>query len=185
MEQLEMFLPDGTHAGCGVDRARAHAEGVLHGASHVFICRKRNGEIEMLLQRRALCKDSFPGCLDISSAGHIERGSDFLETALKEMSEELGLSISPDDLTELLTQTVDIQSVFHGKPFIDREINRVYLYVPEGEPAFRIQEEELSETVWMNLNTVLARVRANDPEYCLEADELERAVRRIGEIMNG
>ncbi len=183
MEQLELFLPDGTHAGGGVDRARAHAEGILHGASHVFVCRKKNGEIEVLLQRRALCKDSFPGCLDISSAGHIERGSDFLDTAMKEMSEELGLSVLGDDLVELLMQTVDIHSVFHGKPFIDREINRVYLYVPEEAPVFRIQEEELSEVVWMKLDEVLLRVRANDPEYCLEADELERAVHRIREIM--
>ena len=29
----------------------------------------------------------------------------------------------------------------------------------------------------------LVRVRANDPEYCMEADELERAVCRIREIM--
>ncbi len=179
-----MFLPDGTAAGCGADRARAHAEGILHGASHVFICRKRGGVIEVLLQRRAQCKDSFPGCLDISCAGHIERGSDFLETALKELSEELGLSVSPDALTELLVQTVDIHSIFRGQPFIDREINRVYLYVPEEEPVFRIQEEELSEVVWMGLDEVLERVRAGKSEYCLEADELERAVCRIREIMN-
>ena len=184
MEKLERFLPDGTSAGCGVERARAHAEGILHGASHIFICRKRNGVIEVLLQRRALCKDSYPGCLDISSAGHIEHGSDFLQTAMKEMEEELGLRVSADDLRELFMQTVDLSSCFRGQPFIDREINRVYLYVPEEEPIFRIQQEELSEVLWMRLDEVLRRVRMGDPEYCLEAEELERAVRRIGEIMN-
>ena len=81
-------------------------------------------------------------------------------------------------------QMVNIHSIFHNRPFIDREINRLYLYVPEEDPVFRIQPEELSEVVWMNLDSVLERVRANDPEYCLEADELERAVRRIKEILN-
>jgi len=184
MEQLEMFLPDGSPADCGVDRTRAHAEGILHGASHVFICRKQNDVIEILLQRRASSKDSFPNCLDISSAGHIERGSDFLQTAVKELSEELGLNVSPNCLHEIFMQTVDIRSFFHGRPFIDREINRVYLYIPAEEPALRIQQEELSEVVWMNLDTVLARVRANDPEYCLESDELERAVPHIKKLLH-
>ena len=53
----------------------------------VFICRKQHGAIDVLLPRRSLCKDSFPGCLDTYSAGHIDRGSHFLETAIKEMSE--------------------------------------------------------------------------------------------------
>jgi len=183
MEQLEMFLPDGTRAGCGVDRARAHAQGILHGASHVLICRKQKGMIEVLLQRRAPGKDSYPGCLDTSSAGHIERGSDFLQTALREMEEELGLRVLAEELRELFVQRVELESLFHGRPFIDREINRVYLYVPREEPVFRIQAEELSEVVWMNLDAVLERVRAGDGEYCLEADELEKAARCIREIM--
>lgn len=182
-EQLEVFLPDGTRTGKGVDRKRAHAEGILHGASHIFICRKENGAIEMLLQRRSPNKDSYPGCLDISSAGHVERGSDFEETALKEMSEELGLNVPPQELKMLFIQHVNLTSNFHGEQFIDREVNAVYLYIPKEELHFTLQPEELSEVIWMDIEAVLERVREGDSEYCLEADEFEKAVEKIREIM--
>ncbi len=182
-ELLEMFYEDGTPMGMGVSRSRAHAEGIMHGASHIFICKKENGKIKVLLQRRSLGKDSFPGCLDTSSAGHIDYGSDFMETALREMQEELGISVSAQQLTELFMQKVDITSVFRGKTFIDCEVNKVYLYVPEAEPDFRIQQEELSEVVWMDMDEVLQKVRRCDPEYCLEAEEFEKVVQRVNELM--
>lgn len=81
-ERLEVFRADGTAAGCDVERNEAHEKGILHGASHVFICRRDADGLKVLLQRRSADKDSYPGCLDTSSAGHIARGSDFLETAL-------------------------------------------------------------------------------------------------------
>ena len=85
--------------GESVSRTTAHEKGILHGASHVFIYRVSDSEsIEFLLQRRSINKDSYPGCLDISSAGHIEYGMDFLDTALKELHEELGIDVKPNEL---------------------------------------------------------------------------------------
>ena len=43
------------------------------------------------MQKRSLRKNSFPGCYDVSSAGHIKAGDDYLESALRELSEELGI----------------------------------------------------------------------------------------------
>ena len=43
-------------------------------------------------------KDSFPGCYDISSAGHISAGDEPLETALRELEEELGIKAEPEQL---------------------------------------------------------------------------------------
>ena len=48
---------------------------------------------DVLLQKRSENKDSFPGSYDISSAGHIPSGVDFLESALRELEEELGIPV--------------------------------------------------------------------------------------------
>jgi len=43
-------------------------------------------------------KDSFPCRYDTSSAGHIQAGDEPLESAVRELSEELGIQANPDDL---------------------------------------------------------------------------------------
>lgn len=56
--------------------------------------RRKNGVLEVLLQKRSDEKDSFPGCYDISSAGHIPAGQGFVDSALRELKEELGVTAS-------------------------------------------------------------------------------------------
>ena len=56
-----------------------HREGDYHRAVHVWLFAERTQEL--LLQRRASCKDSWPDLWDISSAGHISAGDSSLITA--------------------------------------------------------------------------------------------------------
>lgn len=176
-ELLAVMNEDGRPTGDGVSREDAHKTGVLHGASHIYICKRVDGDLFFLLQRRSGGKDSFPGCLDISSAGHIEKGSDFLETATKELNEELGITVLPDELTELFTQTVDITSEFRGKAFVDREINKIYLLEKDVcISELNLQITEVSEVVWRSVDDIVAALESNDEEYCLNTQEFYRVV---------
>src|SRR6185312_12242204 len=78
-------------------------KGALHGASHVWIWRKSGNDIELLLQKRVANKRTWPGFYDISTAGHIDFGETPLAAAIREASEELGITIKPMDLKELFT----------------------------------------------------------------------------------
>lgn len=60
-------------------RSEVHRDGDYHRAVHVCIYCESTGEL--LLQRRADCKDSWPGQWDISSAGHISAGDSSLSSA--------------------------------------------------------------------------------------------------------
>ncbi|VAH32287.1 unnamed protein product [Triticum turgidum subsp. durum] len=62
-----------------VPRTEVHRDGDCHRAVHVWIYYESTGEL--LLQRRADCKDSRPGQWDISSAGHITVGDSSLSSA--------------------------------------------------------------------------------------------------------
>ena len=88
-EILDIVDEQGRPTGQTVPRTVAHAEGIRHRTSHVWIVRRHAGRIEVLLQMRCQAKDSFPGCYDISSAGHIPAGCDYVESALRELREEL------------------------------------------------------------------------------------------------
>lgn len=179
-ERLAVFGEDGRPTGEGVSRSVAHETGVLHGASHIYVRKWEGDRLFLLLQRRSPGKDSYPGCLDVSSAGHIEFGSDHLDTALKELGEELGLSETADGLVELFSQTVCSESEFRGRPFLDREVNRIYLLrrIPAAE-ELHLQPEELSEVVWMDAEEVLRRLDAGDPELCMDPAELRRVVEAV------
>ena len=98
MEILDIVDDNGIPTGKTVERKTAHREGIQHRTAHLWIARKKCGNIELLLQKRCMEKDSFPGCYDISSAGHIPAGMDYVPSALRELREELGVTAKEEDL---------------------------------------------------------------------------------------
>ena len=176
-EALAVVDACGHFTGESVSRAKAHSDGVPHGAAHIYVWRKNAaGETEVLLQRRSHNKDSYPDCLDTSSAGHVEAGMDYLSTALKELEEELGLTPDAADLAPGFDQSIHTERLENGKPFIDREYNRVYfLQADPPRAALRLQKEEVSEVVWLPLSEITARIAAQDAEICVNPAEWERA----------
>ena len=92
-EYLDIVNEKGEPTGETIERNAAHALGIRHRTSHVWLLRKKEGEVQILLQKRSDNKDSHPGCYDISSAGHIPAGIDFLSSAIRELEEELGVNV--------------------------------------------------------------------------------------------
>ncbi|KAF5186034.1 Nudix hydrolase [Thalictrum thalictroides] len=98
-EHLDVLTKTGEKTGTSKPRGHVHRDGDYHRAVHVWIFSESTREL--LLQRRADCKDSWPGLWDISSAGHISAGDSSLVTARRELDEELGV-ILPKDAFEFL-----------------------------------------------------------------------------------
>jgi len=128
-EQFDILHPDGSFAGYSLPRSQAHREGHWHRSVHIWIVDEWD---RLLLQQRALDKDSNPGLWDISSAGHISGGQQSRDAAVREVSEELGLEIAPERL-EFLFVDQD-ECVLNGGRFIDREFHDIYwLHLKPGE----------------------------------------------------
>ncbi len=99
------------------------------------------------MQRRAADKDSFPSMLDISCGGHLATGEDSLTGALRELKEELGLEVSPEELTFLHT---DKTSVRPTPDFINNSFNDIYiLRIDKDLSALQPQLKEISELVYV------------------------------------
>ena len=94
MELLDIVDEKGNPTGETVPREVAHREGIRHRTAHVWIFRRRGGVVQILLQKRSDNKDSDPGCYDISSAGHIPAGRDYIPSAVRELKEELGVDFA-------------------------------------------------------------------------------------------
>ncbi len=72
-------------------RAEVHANGLWHRAVHVLVF---NAAGRVFLQKRSLAKDSSPGCWDSSCSGHLDAGEDYDAAALRELREEIGLTVA-------------------------------------------------------------------------------------------
>ena len=113
MEIFDIVDENGNPTGETVERNAAHENGFRHRTAHVWIARNVMGKWQVLLQKRAMTKDSFPGRYDTSSAGHIQAGDEPLESAIRELEEELGIIATTDQLEFAGTFRVQYEKEFH------------------------------------------------------------------------
>jgi isopentenyldiphosphate isomerase len=92
-------------------------------AFHCWIVRQRAAGLEIVLQRRARAKDTFPGCWDASAAGHWRAG-ETAEDAAREIAEELGVAIP---FASLVYAGQERSARRHPNGLVDREIHRVHV----------------------------------------------------------
>lgn len=182
MELLDVVDEFGKITGKTVDRSVAHEEGIRHRTAHVWIIRFCDGQEQVLLQKRSMNKDSFPGRYDTSSAGHIPAGSEPVDSAIRELKEELGIDAKPEDLLFAGTFNVDYERIFHGKNFKDKEIAFVYIYLETVQiEKLTIQKEELEKVEWFNINDVIKGCSEHDPKFCVPMKGLLLAQKRVEE----
>jgi len=174
MEILDIVDEMGNPTGQTVERDIAHEEGIMHRTSHVWLVRKKQGRIQVLLQKRSETKESFPGCYDISSAGHIPAGMGFVESAIKELEEELGISACDGDLIFCGDRIVIWDDFFCFKPFHDRKYSRVFiLWRDMAVDEFILEKEEIESVIWIDLDECIAAVENNKIKHCIYPDELK------------
>ncbi|WP_257213775.1 NUDIX hydrolase [Bacillus pumilus] len=101
-----------------------------------WLLKKEYNTVYLYFQLRSPAKKDFPSLLDITAAGHLladEQPSD----GIREVEEELGLSIPFEDLTFAGV----MQDEIHIPSFIDREFCHVYLYKSRGACERSITEK--------------------------------------------
>jgi len=134
-------------AGKGATKAEVFSKGLLHGAAHVWVWRQKHGRVEILVQKRAAGKRTWPNRYDISAAGHIDLGEDPLEAAEREAKEEINLTVKESRLRlaglhrAYLTDGDSIENEFQ------------WLYTLEVSPDtdFDLQAEEVDSLIWVSM----------------------------------
>lgn len=172
-EYLDIVDENGNPTGKIVDRELAHSQGIWHRTAHLWLVRKKQDTVQVLLQKRSKNKDSHPGCYDISSAGHIPTGVDYKPSAIRELKEELGVTADEKDLIFCGDRKVSWDDFFYGKPFHDRQYSRVFMmWLELEEEEFTVQKEEVESVRWMDLEQCINGVQNELFENCIAMEEL-------------
>lgn len=115
-------------------RSAVHRLKLNHRAVHVLIFNRRG---QVFLQKRSLRKDCFPGAWDSSAAGHLDAGEDYDSCAVRELGEELGLSVTrPPSRWFKLSACAETGNEF------------CWVYRLEAEGPFLLHPEEIERGEW-------------------------------------
>jgi len=127
-------------------RGEIHALGLMHRAVHILVF---NSSAELFIQKRSMSKDNNPGLWDSSAAGHVNSGEDYYDCAIRELGEELGISVS-----------TPLEQLFRlpASPITDMEHCIVYRCINEG--PFELETEEIDEGAWLGGDEMDRRVSA-------------------------
>jgi isopentenyldiphosphate isomerase len=155
-EQWQLYDNQGNAlVGQGATKDEVFCKGLLHGAAHVWIWRINEGDVEVLLQKRAANKQTWPNKFDISAAGHIDLGEEPLIAALRETKEEIGLIVNKADLKLI---NINYAYMVAENKAIEHEFQWVYLLNISSSFDFTIQKSEVACLEWKKLDLFKAEV---------------------------
>ncbi len=118
---IDVLSDTGLRTGEILPRPDIHRLGKIHRAVHLYLFNAKN---EILLQRRSLTVDSYPGVFSISVLGHINAGEFSAVTVRREIEEELGIDASGLQINFLFSYFTE--GINH-ETYIDRQFNDIYV----------------------------------------------------------
>lgn len=172
-ELLDVFDENNKPTGQVLDRGEVHRLGLWHRTAHIFFVNSKN---EILLQQRSQQVKQNPGMWDVSVAGHITSRMSPIITALKEIWEELGISVDKDDLN-LLTIIKHV-SPKKRKNHNNKEFQFVFICYKEINTAkLSLGQEEVEKVKYFTKPEVLrmfseGKAVRSDEKYILLFERL-------------
>ena len=108
----------------------------------------------LLLQKRSMNADIYPGLWDMAVGGHVDSGETPDTAAIREMGEELGI---PADLP--------LKKLFQMKVRNEIESENVQVYSTVFAGPFTIQQEELDAARFFTFDELRERLKRSPEEF--------------------
>ena len=159
-ELIDILNENGKLTGITELKSVAHKKGLWHASVQIWIYTP-NGEV--LLQKRASNKDTYPDLWDISVAGHLSAGDTPITAAIREIKEEIGIRINADQFVFLKRKKVAKRP---SELIIDNEFNYLYLVnYPIKIKDLTLQNEEVAEVKLLSLLEFKNDLETNTNSY--------------------
>ena len=161
-EFIDIVTKDGKPTGKSAPKSEIHSEGHYHHTIHVWLY-TRAGEI--LLSQRSASKVICPLLWDVSAAGHIDAGEAMINAAIREVREEIGLTIHEGDL-EKMGRFECFQSYDNG--IVDNEFHNTFISELKVDISkLKLQEDEVEAVKLVTLEEfkILIKHIGNDNHF--------------------
>lgn len=159
-EYVDILDEDGKTIGRSCTKSEAHKLGYFHPTVHVWLF---NHKGKILIQKRALQKETFPDLWDVSVAGHVSAGESIINSAIREVNEEVGLTVTKNDLIKIGIRKSMHE---HSNGIKDYEFHHMFIskknFVPEN---LLIQQEELSDLRLISVERFKNKLKNNYSDF--------------------
>lgn len=115
-----------------------HDKNLIHRAIGVMIF---NDKGEILIQKRSMNKDLYPGMYTLSATGHVDKGEEYIEAAKRELSEELGIEADIKEEKKFIVESED-------------ETEMYFLFSAKHNGPFNPSKDEVQDVIFMNMNQI-------------------------------
>lgn len=124
-----------------VTRAIMRQQNLTHRASYILVFNRKG---ELFIQKRTMTKDIYPGYWDLAAGGVVLAGESYMDSALRELQEELGVT------------GVRLRHLFDQ--YFEDDHNRVWgrIYTCTCEGPFTLQVEEVAYGRFIALSDIHA-----------------------------
>ncbi len=132
-------------------RKEVHENGYWHRISHIWII---NSEKQILCQKRSILKDINPGKWEAHFGGHVAAGEEYVDNAVKETKEEVGIDRKKEDM--IFVKTYAYQK--------DKEFQGIFYTKWDGDiTTLVLEKEEVEKIAWMNIEELKKIFDENNP----------------------
>lgn len=123
-------------------RSEVHKDGYWHRTSHIIVF---NNKKQILCHKRSLVKDTSPGNWDPYFGGHLAPGVSYVDGAIEELKEEVGLIAKAQELK--------LWKIYQNKTNV--EFQGVYIYIWNGDvKTLKFEKDEIDEVAWYAIDEV-------------------------------
>ncbi len=116
---------------------------LIHRATYIVVS---NSQQQILVQKRTMSKDIYPGLLEMASGGVVRQGETWMSSAQRELQEETGIS--------------DVTLKVHFDFYFEDKSNRVWgrIFSCTWDGALKFQKEEVEWGKFLNQKEIEAQM---------------------------
>lgn len=118
-----------------------------------------DGNGNILLQRRALSKETNPGRWSAAVTGHVDEGETYRDAIIREAREELGIVINPVEFRKFFRKDRDEFFSMWFTAVVPRDI------------VLTVDQEEVAEVKWWAREELILRIEEHPDEFVPSASQ--------------
>lgn len=148
-EYLDIVDENGNLTGEKELRSVCHEKGLWHQTVHIYFYRKNNNIVELLPHLRSKNKSSHPNKWDTRFGGHVEESQTMDEAAIRELTEETGLTLEIESIIKGLKRS------YCGDDGKNKEVTQIYYYnFNETLDKLSFDDGEVQKVKWMSFDDI-------------------------------
>jgi len=136
--------------------------GLKHRALSVILYRKKNGKVELLLQKRAATKPVFKLLWSNTCCTNMRAGDEYLPRAVSRLKEEMGIQIEENGLRKLYRFSYDVPDPANVG-WCENELDTVMVGEWNGEVITNL--DEAADYRWMEWGELKRDIEKNPDQY--------------------